>query len=89
MKLMKKEKDNNIFAEEFQIKHTFSKGDDLYEIEIQWVHDLGVEYPQVFVKKNNNENICDEELITKDNKELHKELSHLIESMLELLKSKI
>jgi len=93
MELTQKEKLSNMFVEDFEVKHTFSKDDDLYEISIKWVHDLGVEYPQVtIIKKLNSTNtlvIYDEELVTEKNYKLNNELSALIDTMLQLLKSKI
>lgn len=106
MELTRQEKLSNMFVEDFEVKHTFSKNDDLYEISIKWEHDLGIEYPQVTIIEKlyntkwnrdinipeemyTNKVIYDEELVTKDNKELHNELSTLIKSMLKLLRSKI
>lgn len=84
---MKTKKGKNIFIEEFSINHCFSIDDDLYNVNVVWKHDLGIEYPQVCIDKVTfindvwkTENIYDEELEGKLSKALTNKLAPLIKS---------
>lgn len=75
----------NIDIEDFSIKHCFSIDDDLYTVNIVWQHDLGIEYPQVYIDKRNfaddkwkSKNIYDEELKGKLTKALDNKFLPLI-----------